>query len=997
VKRVIWLILLLFGGGTAQAQPFVPDTGIPPESKRVVINAQFANFDYALINMFQESSFGPYGSSFSKGIVWNGLILDANGYPCTNTINTQCPYSGPVNPAQGSNGFGGGLQIPSSVNYAGPYCVQGVGSATINFNNGTSGSTAAFSAVKGQECANFNNGSTACDGSAHFTNSGTATFASTGVGKIVSTDEHWAGWCIAVKFSGPPLQVLWETTLDDPRYSGHYLKGLQFYQQGDGPALVSGCPGLTPTGGCMFRAAFKQPIVNFDPSAIRTLNLMAGNNPSDMNFLFRTLPGSSLGYQGQLWSGNYIPYGVSTGANALMVAGVSGSTPTDMQHGEYVQFRAGSNQTGPVGASTISEISVPTAGTIDVVTSAAEIFSLGDVVVIQVNNQFSSDIINLYPATITNIVSSTEFQFSFKNSSSVMSCSGSSNCKATVGEYVSLQVGSGGDRTPYPIVAYQANAPFSVYFKLSAGRYYGFCFNKNIPGSSDGSGNLIYGAWVPCQQFTGAVVGGSPHGWPIEIQVELVNELNAMMPRHPINLWMLNPAMGVTCNTYYCDPNATSSTEWPANAVKVVMNGANGYAGLQSPAQLIDQPGCNECWNGAWGQSVMARYRGWLRWGDSTTDYDSFSELQSLWQLTDIKRSLPAAGTRSSRVHFVDGGWAAAGARPGTYNYDRITGIGLYSTGDVSNPLGRTAPITAYDYGFAVAWYLAPATSTAATYIGTAAIPGTAVSQWISDVQAGGYSGAAALADVAFWVNELTTDTSSGADSIIVAESNMAALASLVSTGTLNNNGIAYGKTATEYEGTQCGNESAACAWKFPAGITSLSCTSGVASGAAIGQTFRPGQQIALNDVSMSAYNTVVTLTSVLGTTFTFNMACPGTSPSSTNWNGYYGYATDVVNAFNLQTYFGTAWGTAYSSFIDSISSNPAVNMPAVYIQFGNVWGFTFPDAYGPTNTEGGGFAGNPVWTHLQTFNQSQQNYLLKRDVDPESNDNTPAWLSHAA
>ena len=948
---------------------------IPSESKRVVLNTDFADYyyDYAFINFFNENGgLAPYSSGFKTGTVWNSSILDANGYPCTNQINTSCPYASTPNPAQGSNGFGGTFSVPASTSYSGPYCVQGYGTGTMTL---YVVGAISLSAVSGQTCANFNGGATACDGASHFTNSGTVSLTSL---TFTMTDEHWLGWCIAVAWSGPRYVPGFQLSNDDKSNTGHYLKGLEWYEQADGPDLVAGK---------IFRRAYKAPIVALDPAALRTMNDLGGNNSPDVSFVSRALPGASLGF-GQsgasVW-GNLLPYGASTGTNILTVAAVAG-TPASMTHGEVVRFRAGSSSTPRHAAYTVRAVTVPMPGTVQVTTSAANGFSLGDVVVMYVAGGFSTNVLNLYPATIINIVDATDFQFNLANTGLVTTCPSSAICNTTTSEYACLDVGG---RGCYPAVFYTANVPYLVFDDFVAGNYYTFCFNKNIQGYSDGAGKVANGVWISCSANTGA----TPAGRPIEILVDLVNELNAMGPKYPINLWMMIPPMAITCNTYYCDPDATTSTEWPANAVNVAMNGASGYLGLNVPAQLIIQAGCNECWNGAWGQSQQLAHRGYWRWHGSTTDLNSFSELLSLWQITDIKQS----PYMSTRVHFVDGGWMDAGSNPGNYNYDRVTGSALLSTGDPQNPLGNTAPITAYDWGYALSPYVQTGAATANADIGTALNPGTTVSAWIGYVQSEGYAGADAINTVNRWVTgPLTSDVMASIDRLTML---MDENATLTSTGTVNNGSRPYGKPTIGYEGYVCGNAAAVCAWVYPAGITALSCTAGTISGTfaySLRQSFSTGQSIAINDTSVAAYNNVFTLASVSGRNFTIIVGSCPSSPRAGNWQGYYGSADDVVSAFNLQVYFSSAWATADAAFFSTLAANQYIYMPPLYLEFANIWGFSVPDAYGPTNTEGGGFA--PSWTALSAYDSQQQNFLLNRDLPGHpANDDRAVGLNEAA
>jgi hypothetical protein len=911
------------------------------ESKRIVLNLDNLtdNSEYKFIDIFQEgqNSAGPFSSSWSTGTVWSSAILDVHGYPCwVRSANPTCSNtSGISNPAN-DKPWGGGFSIPASVNYSGVYCLQGKGSGAIQL-----GGSGIWTEQSGNPCGSFS-----------------GTYKKVSNGHWVVTDETDGGWVVPIVYSGPLLFAqAWIVTSDDPDNSGHYIQDLAFYRLSDQTDFKSGCPALTPTGGCIFRRAYKQQIVDLDPFGLRCMNWCGGNSTPEMRFEDRPLPGNQVGY-----SGAYnpvvglVPYQTadttlcdSAQVNQYCVSAAQGM-PSSTTHGERVWIRAEQSSTNPALSVTVTAITVPFIGIVQVSTASPHNFSVGDTIQLTIAGGRSTDALNFYPAVVTAVPDFTHYQFSF--SGSVPTCTGVSACNAVAGEYYSLDVGN---RGAYPITIYSGNAPYSLYFGITSGHYYEFCFNKNLFAETDGMGSRKFGVWIPCDGNSG---GSGPRTVPIEITVDLVNELNAMIPTSPINLLYITPAMSVVCNNLYCDPDGNSSSEWAANAVNVILNGANGFAGLKHPAQLFDQFGCNECWNTAFAQSQQMAWRGYIRWANAN-DFDSFSELLSLWQAYDVKNS---SYFNSDVVHFFDSGQASTGAAVAGYNYDRITGSNLKSTSDSANPIGSAAPITYYDAGFAVAPYFSTGTANLTNMIGTATNPGSLVMGWINAVQASGYDSPQAQADVASWVGLMTNDPTG--DSTSVLETDISALSTLTSSGTINNGGLPYKKSVFNYEGGWN------VAWKAPLFISNISCASGqtlVTTSTA--NTYALNQKVLIQNTSAGENNTIFTVTQT-GNPFAINA---GTcSAPSTSYQGYYGNVNDVVSAFLIAADSSLAWAQAQTNFCSYFSSNPNVYGCGVYVQTGGEWSFAYPDSYGSGKTEGGGYF--PSWSHLMAFDQNLTN-----------------------
>ena len=93
-----------------------------------------------------------------------------------------------------------------------------------------------------------------------------------------------------------------------------------------------------------------------------------------------------------------------------------------------------------------------------------------------------------------------------------------------------------------------------------------------------------------------------------------------------------------------------AAIQWGIQAVKLVLNGGNGFARLTNSAQLFVEYS-NETWNAggcAFSQTYYCAYRGFLRWPASgTADYASMASLRSVINVEDIKKSTTTAAALS--------------------------------------------------------------------------------------------------------------------------------------------------------------------------------------------------------------------------------------------------------------------------------------------------------------------------------------------------------------
>lgn len=929
IRAVITLLALCISFAAAHSQQISPQDSSP--TKRSVLNINLYEFsEYEYINFFRkgQNSSSPFGAAFATGVQWNSAILDHNGYP---------------NNAANGRKFGAVVIIPASSNFAGPYCVQGKGSGTLSLPLPVRESS--WTIVSDAICAGFSTTQT-CDKNYSAVNMQTWRFK----------DETLSGWCLALKYSGPHALISGYFSNTDPNGSGAYIRDIAFYEQQDGADFAAGK---------IFRAAYKKPIVDLDPGALRFMNWGPGNLSSpEMRFENRATPRNEVGYSGivTLWA-PYLPYGTTAGTNLMTLAATAG-TPAKMEHGETLWLRVGhastlgpppngSNENG--GHVVISAITIPSPGMVQVTTKGAHGLVNGDTAVIIAGPGTPSRLQYYYAPNVT-VIDAEDFSFNF-NTAGLSGCG--SNC-GTVSEGYTLNVGG---RGAYPVVMAIGNLPYPYYGPtFAAGDYYRFCFNKLDAAQTDGMGNWVYGAWVICGSSNAGTIGAS--STPLEIETALVNELNAMGPAHPINMWITTPHMGLICSAFYSDPDCTADSDYPANMVKVILNGANGYAGLCRQCLLFVED-TNETWN----NNAAGNWFGWfghVYCGEAgTKDFQTYSTLHSMLVMNDIQTS-PYA---NSRIRYILAGQAVAGS--GGLNKNRITGIGSnYSQCHPTSPAGSAAPITLYNY-FAVAPYMNVSAAFENTNLKSYA------AQWASDKARYGASSSQVADDIALWVKGVQSDTSYRHDSTIDdLEADMTSLGKLLAT---------YGKTAINYEG----------GWNQrllpPATITGISCYSGIVSVTAPGNRFSAGEMIEISDVRPADYNGFHQVDRT-GNIFTYSVpSCP--PPPTT-----LGTTTSETNAYLYAVMKSQAWADAQVGFFKFFLSNPNLALPAVYTELGTTWGFAWPDTFGLLNgvpTEGAGLY--PAWTAMSKFNQAQQNFLLKRDIDPASRDDTPMWLNEAA
>lgn len=672
--------------------------------KRSVINLDLTGsslFDYCYIDHIKGGSQfgGPGQTAWKTGTIWMQQI-DANGWPTYSSTTRSAPL--------------GGFAVPASTDYTGTYTIDGQGTGRINIPQSGTYTLSATSGVF------------------HISN---------GTWDVV---DSGSGWSAQVTYSGIRQTLGPNITRNDPGAAGSYIKNVRWYRTTDAADLAAGK---------IFRTAWKQSLLDLNPGAIRAMNWTGHNSAKNCRFENRTKPSYAQ------WSPNYwnwvasLPYGETTGTNQYTLAAVTG-TPSSMQHGELATCRIGTGMARcGSGQIMISAISKANPG---VVTALSHGFSTGDKIVHLASRGMTQ--LHYVPCTITVIdadnysigIDTTSFStFAFAVTATGNSSAGSatltgfsstSGISAGMGvfgstipagvkvadktsttvilttgvgvtagtgisfsfsdtnarQYISLQVGSGSDRTDYPVVFANGTSPASTFSNvyMATGDYKTFYFDKTQAAKADTAGVWSYGVWI--FNDLGSDLGHAG-GTPLEVCVALVNELMAMTTRGPIDLWITIPHWAMLS----MDPDYSAASNFAVGAVDVCLNGANGYSGLHASCKLLVEYS-NETWNTAgagWYQTPYLARRGFLRWGGSTTDYASMVGLRSFIMCQDIL----AAGFPRARYKLVMAGQGTLGISAGTMNYLRVNGSTNMLT-DALNPVGAT-PMSLHDY-FAWAAYL---------------------------------------------------------------------------------------------------------------------------------------------------------------------------------------------------------------------------------------------------------------------------------------------------
>lgn len=286
----------LFHGG-ASLSPALP--------LRNIINMNDFSFgvtDYAFIDHIRATingSVGPFQSDWNTGPTFPSCI-DANGY---------------VNSSAGSgNRLGGQVFVPDPADFGGPYTFDGLGSGNVALIL-QGGSVATWTTSSPVNCS--------------------VTFNSGGSLNIASTATGSTRFSIQISFTctgtGPQTPTWFAQS-----FSSNFISNVRFYRTADATDLAAGK---------IFRSAWKQPIVNMCPSAVRWMNNLGGNSNRNCRFENRTTPNIGSYCTTSQWgispsySSNASGTNQYTAAAAVPTTANPKNTTASMTHGEIATVR----------------------------------------------------------------------------------------------------------------------------------------------------------------------------------------------------------------------------------------------------------------------------------------------------------------------------------------------------------------------------------------------------------------------------------------------------------------------------------------------------------------------------------------------------------------------------------------------------------------------------------------------------------------------------------
>lgn len=845
-------------------------------SKRSVRNADGGDaYNYMYIDHFKlQDAWGPVSLSWLNSAPnWNSAILDANGYPNISTTRA----------------FGGGIRIRSSANYSGNYIFDGLGTGQISFPSANA--TYTVNVGLSSNVTVNSNGNWTLTGSPF---------------RVVFT------------YSGPRQLLSYSIGSTDPGATGAYMRTLRFYRSVDEADLIAGK---------IFCSDYKSVIVAEDPSAFRSLDMNAVNGTYYCRFPQRTPLGYAT-YRGDNWNASP-PYGDTgiTGVNSMTLAAATG-TPASMQHGELVMCRVGTALARcAAGQIAIQAITNANPGKI---TANGHGFNTGDRVIIPEREAMTQ--LYMVPLTIT-VVDVNNFTIGIDTTSfSVFGGAGSH-----VAAYIDLQVGSGNDRTPYPIQWVSGSQPAGIFGGnyFTQGSYIALVFDKTISGKANTSGVFTMGAWITRTSF-GASSTPILFGAPPEVVGILINELNSMSPAKPIDLWYPMPSNGLLS----MDPDYVSGDNYHVGVINLLLNGNGGSFGGITGNRKIFIENSNETWNN-FSQGTFYAWKAVMRWGygiggalDYRTDYTDMGVVRSQVMTRDIKASFPG----NARLKFVMSG-------QGTYGYAGTNAIRIDGSSttlnDATNP-SHLAPMVEHDLFSFAGYFSAPDESTLAAL----------AAAWAGNVS----NPTAQEANCQTWVNLIIGTAGMNQETIAHYTSDLVP-------GYITGVYTGYGKQIVNYEG---GWNRVIIGFPNSSGVLLGNFTSGSASvtGVQNNSTVPNGSYIVGNGIS-DGLTTLVTAGSSGAGTFTLS--------ANATYSGAVAFAYyDVSSLFLRACKRSQAWANAHIAWFNQTNNNPALGMFADFNLTDSEWGHFSEDAYDTQFTSSTAYA-NPdlAWTALKNRNAS--------------------------
>lgn len=842
--------------------------------KRSVLNVGIVSgSEYRFINHIHAADqWGPTGTQWIAGAVYP-QALGANGYPNVSLSVADAKL------------FGGAIRIPASWVYGAPssgqfYVLRWRGNGQVRLATGLSGSSWTLQ-------SGMSTNATSASSDSWKTSSGSDTY-------------------VVVNFTGPAQMIFVYVQSTDTNNVGAFLNSLAFYRLDDEADYLAGK---------IFRRPYKQSVVDYNPSVLRFVDWVGGNNAKQTWFSTRTLPnypswGAGVGTN---WVASPA-YGETSGVNQLTLAasvgttGNSKTTPTSMIHGEIVTCRIGAGL-ARCGLKTVSAITKANPG---VVTSTAHGFSDGDIIAHNISTGMTQ--LHLVPVTIT-VIDADNYSIGIDTSSFTTFTAGTSE------QFTTLNVGGRGD---YPIVFPSVNAYGGRYGNgyISAGDYKTFIFDKSVAYQRDTAGDYIYGVWM--FNDLGAN-NGHNGGVPLEICTALVNEVNQMSTA-PIGMYLNIPHLGMSS----MDPDYNLAENWGVNAVNVILNGANGFSGLTSAAPLLLEYS-NETWNSGGNGTSQTPYcalRGYLRWPASGTgNFSAMHSLRSVIAMTDILNS----AYFQSRVKFVMAGQGTRGASD-AFTTQRIDGSNYYLNDPLitENPqLKGQAPITFHDY-FAFAGYFEPTT----TY--DTANLATITAQWVADIG----NDAAQEADCASYITNGIVSPSTGETTNRYGNTLLPGYVTKLA---------GYGKSVIMYEGGWNHACSAITASSYVSGSAPF-CPA-VLDGSTNVITGLPSAYVSAVSVGDFVYGYGISQnTTVVSKPDSTSLQLSKNTTSALAIGQI--FCMTPTNAFLRACKKSRTWASTMISYFRKFDQYSNAGMPSDYVEMDSRWGHIYPSAYGTKNTE---------------------------------------------
>jgi hypothetical protein len=245
---------------------------------------------------------------------------------------------------------------------------------------------------------------------------------------------------------------------------------------------------------------------------------------------------------------------------------------------------------------------------------------------------------------------------------------------------LTLNVGARGVK---PVVLNDGNSPGLKYHgdTISQGGYCTFTYDSTLVANSG-----VTGAWI--MTANGGVLNA---GVPPEIVTALCNELMALNPTNPINLYITLPTIGLNS----ADNDYTSASNFAVNYIDVIINPASsqravGYSSLDSRCTLYVEHS-NETWNqGPYISCLYQAWRGYLAFGGGGSDVSTYSSIRAVQTIQDVQAAFPRASW--PKIEYILGMQSSNGT--GAPNDVRLNGNANFN----SVVAGGHTPLFYFDF-----------------------------------------------------------------------------------------------------------------------------------------------------------------------------------------------------------------------------------------------------------------------------------------------------------